>query len=73
MVRLRTQALRLFLLSGVLVAVLVGAGMAADVEVGQAAPDFSLRATTGGAISLSQFRGKQAVLIEFYSADFAPV
>ena len=42
------------------------------VEVGQKAPDFSLPSTTGGKISLSQFRG-QPVLIEFYGADFAPV
>jgi peroxiredoxin Q/BCP len=41
------------------------------VEVGQKAPDFSLPSTTGGNISLSQFRG-QPVLIEFYGADFAP-
>jgi AhpC/TSA family len=45
----------------------------AAVEIGQVAPDFRLDATTGGKVSLSQFRGKQAVLIEFYGADFAPV
>lgn len=43
------------------------------LDVGDQAPDFSLRATTGGKISLSQFRGEQIVLIEFYGADFAPV
>jgi peroxiredoxin Q/BCP len=43
------------------------------VEVGQKAPDFKLPATTGGTISLAQFRGKQPVLIEFYGADFSPV
>jgi AhpC/TSA family len=43
------------------------------IEVGQRAPDFNLPATTGGTISLAQFRGKQPVLIEFYGADFAPV
>jgi AhpC/TSA family len=65
---------RLLLFCGFIVVVLlVGGGAAAAVEVGQAAPDFSLDATTGGKISLSQFRGKQAVLIEFYGADFAPV
>lgn len=42
------------------------------VEVGQKAPDFNLPATSGGNVSLSQFRG-QPVLIEFYGADFAPV
>lgn len=45
---------------------------AESVEVGQKAPDFNLPATTGGTISLAQFRGKP-VLIEFYAADFAPV
>ena len=62
------------LLVGTLAAgVLGGAGAAAAVEVGQEAPDFELSATSGGKVSLSQFRGKQPVLIEFYSADFAPV
>jgi len=44
----------------------------AAVEVGQPAPAFTLPATTGGDISLSDFRGKKFVLIEFYGADFAP-
>jgi AhpC/TSA family len=43
------------------------------LEVGDRAPDFDLPATTGSNIRLSQFLGKQAVLIEFYGADFAPV
>jgi AhpC/TSA family len=42
------------------------------VEVGDKAPDFKLPATTGLDISLSEFRGKKWVLIEFYGADFAP-
>jgi len=50
-----------------------GARVASAREVGQPAPDFTLPATTGDTISLSQFRGKQPVLIEFYGADFAPV
>jgi len=53
--------------------ILSAASAAAAVEIGAQAPDFRLPATTGGTISLSQFRGKQPVLIEFYSADFAPV
>ena len=59
--------------SALAMGVLAGADLAAAVEIGQEAPDFSLAATTGGKITLSQFRGKQPVLIEFYSADFAPV
>jgi len=43
------------------------------LNVGDKAPDFSLPATTGGKISLSQFRGKKLVLIEFYGADYSPV
>lgn len=60
-------------LGTLLASVLLVAGVAAAVEVGELAPDFTLRSTTGGKISLSQFRGKQSVLLEFYSADFAPV
>ncbi|MBI4573556.1 MAG: redoxin domain-containing protein [candidate division NC10 bacterium] len=50
----------------------VGAGVATALEVGEQAPDFTLPATTGENISLSQFRGKKLVLIEFYVSDFAP-
>ena len=46
---------------------------AVALEVGQKAPNFTLPSTTGEKISLSQFVGKKAVLIEFYGADFAPV
>ncbi len=49
---------------------MVGAAWA--VEVGDKAPDFKLPATTGLDISLSEFRGKKWVLIEFYGVDFAP-
>jgi hypothetical protein len=57
------------------------AGLAGDVRpaaaagstVGDTAPDFTLPATTGGVISLGQFRGKRLVLLEFYGADFSPV
>ena len=42
------------------------------LEVGEKAPDFTLPSTIGGQISLSQFQGKQVVLIEFYGVDFAP-
>ncbi len=49
------------------------AGGAWAVEVGEKAPDFTLKSTTGEKISLSQFRGKKLVLLEFYGADFSPV
>jgi hypothetical protein len=62
------------LLATVLGVVLVpaGPGPAGAVEVGEPAPAFNLAATTGGDISLNDFRGKKWVLLEFYGADFAP-
>jgi hypothetical protein len=61
-------------LASALVAVLVGAGpgAAGALQVGDRAPDFTLPSTTGEKISLSQFRYRKAVLLEFYGADFAP-
>lgn len=52
--------------------VVAGAGPAAAVEVGKPAPEFTMPSTMGGDISLSEFRGKKWVLLEFYGADFAP-
>lgn len=49
------------------------ARVASALKVGDQAPQFALPATTGGKITLSQFRGKKLVLIEFYGADFSPV
>jgi cytochrome oxidase Cu insertion factor (SCO1/SenC/PrrC family) len=60
----------LFLL---LITMLIGSAVAAAVEVGEPAPDFTLQSTTGKSISLSQFKGKKNVLIEFYSFDFNPI
>jgi peroxiredoxin len=56
-----------------LACLLVGVRETIALEVGEKAPDFTLPSTTGEKISLSQFQGKQFVLIEFYGADFAPV
>ena len=52
--------------------VVVNAGVALALEVGQPAPDFTLPSTNGEKISLSQFKGKKHVLIQFYKADFNP-
>jgi cytochrome oxidase Cu insertion factor (SCO1/SenC/PrrC family) len=60
----------LFLL---LIGMLIGSAVATAVEVGEPAPDFTLQSTTGKSISLSQFKGKKNVLIEFYSFDFNPI
>jgi peroxiredoxin len=54
------------------VSMVSGSGPAIAVEVGQPAPDFKLPSSMGGDVSLSDFRGKKWVLLEFYGADFAP-
>lgn len=43
------------------------------LKVGDAAPDFKLRAVNGGEISLKQFRGRQNVVVSFVPAAFTPV
>jgi len=48
-------------------------GVAGAVDVGEQAPDFTLQSTTGDTISLSQFKGRTHVLIQFYSMDFNPI
>ena len=40
------------------------------LKVGDMAPDFSLTATTGGKVTLSEFRGKNAVVLAFFPAAF---
>jgi peroxiredoxin len=40
--------------------------------MGEKTPDFKLPATTGVDISLSDFKGKKFVLLEFYGAAFVP-
>jgi cytochrome oxidase Cu insertion factor (SCO1/SenC/PrrC family) len=70
------QAGAVFLFGVLLLAALAcGAAprQAAALDVGHKAPDFTLTSTTGGTISLGQFRGKKLVLLEFYGADFSPV
>jgi peroxiredoxin len=57
-----------FLLAGMV----MSANVAVALDVGAPAPDFTLPSTTGEPISLSQFRGKKLVLLEFYGVDFAP-
>lgn len=48
------------------------AGVTSALEVGEKAPDFKLPATTGVDVSLSDFKGKKFVLLEFYGAAFVP-
>lgn len=43
---------------------------AAVPAVGQEAPDFTLPASTGDTITLSQYRGERNVVLAFYVLDF---
>jgi peroxiredoxin len=43
------------------------------LAVGDPAPDFTLPATVGDKITLSNYRGKKNVLLLFYPLDFSPV
>jgi peroxiredoxin len=63
---------RLIMVSTTLASLLLVTGVALALEVGEKAPDFTLPSTTGEQISLSQFRGKQHVLLEFYVRDHGP-
>lgn len=69
----QTKQSRRLIQSGLTLAVtLLLAATATAVEIGQPAPDFSLPSTSGEKVSLSQFKGKKHVLIQFYSVDFNP-
>jgi peroxiredoxin len=68
----RTVARILVAIVLVVTSLTLGPRAGGAVEVGQPAPDFTLASTTGVDISLSDFRGKKFVLLEFYAADFAP-
>lgn len=61
---------RLMMASVLLAGVLGMAHLVTALEIGEKAPDFTLPSTTGESISLSQFRGKKHVLLEFYINDF---
>ena len=67
---LSKQTRSLFWFGLLLVGMLGAAGGATAVEVGEMAPDFTLPSTLGGQISLSQFRGKTLVLLEFHVNDY---
>lgn len=73
MCKLTKRQKRLIVLGLLFLGLLGAARVSSALDVGDTAPDFSLPATTGGKISLSQFRGKKLVLLEFYGADFSPV
>jgi len=41
-----------------------------NLKVGDMAPDFTLPSTAGGKVTLSDFRGKSAVVLAFFPAAF---
>jgi peroxiredoxin len=41
-----------------------------SLKVGDMAPDFTLPSTTGKPVTLSDFRGKKAVVLAFFPAAF---
>jgi peroxiredoxin Q/BCP len=41
-----------------------------QLKEGDTAPDFTLNATTGGKVTLSEFRGKFNVVLAFFPAAF---
>ena len=61
-----------------LLAAIAAAGLCAQnaappkthLKVGDMAPDFTLRATNGQNVKLSDFRGKKAVVLAFFPAAF---
>lgn len=40
------------------------------LKVGDAAPDFTVRSTAGGNFKLSDYKGKQTVVVAFFPAAF---
>ena len=64
-----TQSLVMFCL---ILSVVMGSMTAIALEIGEKAPEFTLSSTTGEKISLTQYKGKRHVLIQFYSMDFNP-
>ena len=65
-----------FLVTALLLAVLGSAALAqpippkTNLKVGDAAPDFTLRATDGKTYKLSDFKGKKNVVLAFYVLAF---
>ncbi len=47
--------------------------LAREIEVGDVAPDFTLKDENGNEVTLSGFRGKKNVFLMFYPFDWSPV
>ncbi len=50
----------------------VGPVLAADLSVGDAAPDFELQGTDGRVHRLGDYKGKQSVVIAWFPKAFTP-
>lgn len=66
------QPKNFLILSLLLFGLLETAGVSSALDVGDKAPDFTLPSTNGVDISLSDFRGKKWVFLEFFAAAFVP-
>jgi peroxiredoxin len=60
--------LRLSAALGAAAALSMARPAAAQLPVGSQAPDFTLRDTGGNMVSLSQYRGKRYVLLDFWAS-----
>lgn len=68
-----TKCQKSLLVLGLLFFSLLGTGdVSSALDVGDKAPDFTLPSTNGVDTSLSDFRGKKWVFLEFYAAAFVP-
>ena len=47
--------------------------MAAEIKVGDKAPDFTLEDQDKNPVTLSSFQGKKNVVLAFYPLDWSPV
>jgi len=66
------QIRNVFVVGLLLVGLLGPAGVSTALEVGEKAPDFKLPGTMGIDVSLSDFKGKKFVFLEFYGGAFVP-
>ena len=64
-----TRGIRV-LLSSLAVLLVLASPIAAALEVGDKAPDFSLQASDGNTYSMSQFIGEKPVVIAFFPKAF---
>ena len=66
--RIQGLALNIFVLFGF--AILFGSQPLTAAQVGEAAPDFTIKASDGQTYTLSDFKGQSAVVIAFFPKAF---